>query len=77
MLLELQIAQYEAVAPEGKKLPLVLFWTVFRIMQPGHGEELYLHTYSYKGKFLPFGNAAPVPWKFTPGQFPSGQFGKI
>ena len=34
MLLVLQIAQYEAVAPEGKKLLLVLFWTVFRIMLP-------------------------------------------
>ena len=36
MLLVLQIAQYEAVALEVKKLLLVLFWTVFRIMQPGH-----------------------------------------
>ena len=35
MLLVLQIAQYEAVAPEGQKLLLVLFWTVFRIMRPG------------------------------------------
>ena len=35
MLLVLQIAQYEAVAPEGQKLLLVLFWTVFRIMPPG------------------------------------------
>ena len=35
MLLILQIAQYEAVAPEGQKLLLVLFWTVFRIMLPG------------------------------------------
>ena len=34
MLLVLQIAQYEAVALEVKKLLLVLFWTVFRIMQP-------------------------------------------
>ena len=36
MLLVLQIAQYEAVALEVKKLLLVLFWTVFRIMRPGH-----------------------------------------
>ena len=35
MLLVLQIAQYEAVALEVKKLLLVLFWTVFRIMRPG------------------------------------------
>ena len=35
MLLVLQIAQYEAVAPEGQKLLLVLFWTVFRIMPSG------------------------------------------
>ena len=35
MLLVLQIAQYEAVALEVKKLLLVLFWTVFRIMPPG------------------------------------------
>ena len=35
MLLVLQIAQYEAVAPEGQKLLLVLFWNVFRIMRPG------------------------------------------
>ena len=35
MLLVLQIAQYEAVALEVKTLLLVLFWTVFRIMQPG------------------------------------------
>ena len=34
MLLVLQIAQYEAVALEVKKLLLVLFWTVFRIMPP-------------------------------------------
>ena len=37
MLLVLQIAQYEAVAPEGQKLLLVLFWTVFRIMHSGYG----------------------------------------
>ena len=36
MLLVLQIAQYEAVALEVKKLLLVLFWTVFRIMLPVH-----------------------------------------
>ena len=36
MLLVLQIAQYEAVAPEGQKLLFVLFWTVFRIMRPGY-----------------------------------------
>ena len=35
MLLVLQIAQYEAVALEVEKMLLVLFWTVFRIMQPG------------------------------------------
>ena len=35
MLLVLQIAQYEAVALEVKKLLLVLFWTVFRIMRFG------------------------------------------
>ena len=33
----LQIAQYEAVAPEVKKLLLVLFLTVFQIMLPGDG----------------------------------------
>ena len=42
MLLVLQIAQYEAVALEVKKLLLVLFWTVFRIMPPGPGfQDLY------------------------------------
>ena len=30
-----------------------------------------VETYSYKGKFLNFGNAAPVPHKFIPEQFPS------
>ena len=28
-------------------------------------------TYSYKGKFLHFGDAAPVAHKIIPGQFPS------
>ena len=40
MPLVLQIAQYEAVALEVKKLLLVLFWTVFRIMRPGRHLEL-------------------------------------
>ena len=34
-------------------------------------------TYSYKGKFLHFGNAAPVPHKFIPEQFPSHEAHKI
>ena len=42
MLLVLQIAQYEAVALEVKKLPLVLFWTVFRIMPPGGVKTCFL-----------------------------------
>ena len=40
MLLVLQIAQYEAVALEVKKLLLVLFWTVFRIMLPNLPPEV-------------------------------------
>ena len=34
-------------------------------------------TYSYKGKFLHLGNAAPVPHKFIPEQFPSHEAHKI
>ena len=34
-------------------------------------------TYSYKGKFLHFGNAAPVAHKFIPEQFPSHEAHKI
>ena len=34
-------------------------------------------TYSYKGKFLHFGNAAPVPHKFIPEWFPSHEAQKI
>ena len=47
MLLVLQIAQYEAVALEVKKLLLVLFWTVFRIML-----RLYFDMFPKKQKFL-------------------------
>ena len=34
-------------------------------------------TYSYKGKFLHFGDAAPVAHKIIPGQFPSHEAQKI
>ena len=51
MLLVLQIAQYEAVALEVKKLLLVLFWTVFRIMHSGkvfeRGNQIKYETFVY------------------------------
>ena len=53
MLLVLQIAQYEAVALEVKKLLLVLFWTVFRIMPPGEDAQLCMQEEEgWRGKIM-------------------------